>query len=184
MIDAFSVSPSSGLPNPVTGSPFAIPGQTASNSLPAGIVETGTFVYVGLSATNQIGAFSIVSGTGALTAVPGSPFSAGAGPDLLAIGRGTFLYALNALDQNISGYTINQTSGVRTPLAGAPFQISGNTMTTDPYGQYLYVTSTAGIQAFGIDANTGLLTPVSGSPFPANGAFCLTGVQVPPPFLQ
>jgi 6-phosphogluconolactonase (cycloisomerase 2 family) len=101
-IDAFSVSPSSGLPNPVTGSPFlsggnvwlavdpfgkylyssdqdapggvlaftidsagalnmvagspfTIPGQTASNSLPAGIVDTGTFVYVGLSATNQIG---------------------------------------------------------------------------------------------------------------------------------
>jgi 6-phosphogluconolactonase (cycloisomerase 2 family) len=100
------------------------------------------------------------------------------------IGRGTFLYALNALDQNISGYGMNQTSGVLTPLAGSPFQISGNTMTTDPYGQYLYVTSAAGIQVFGIDATTGLLTPVPGSPFPANGAFYLTAVQVPPPVLQ
>jgi len=41
-----------------------------------------------------------------------------------------------------------------------------------------------GIQAFGIDAPTGALTPVAGSPFPASGAFYLTAVQVPPPFLQ
>jgi hypothetical protein len=54
----------------VTGSPFPIPGQTVSDSLPAGIVDTGTFVFVGLSGTNQIAAFAIVSGTGALTPVP------------------------------------------------------------------------------------------------------------------
>jgi 6-phosphogluconolactonase len=168
----------------VAGSPFTIPGQTVSNSLPVGIVDTGTFVYVALSATNQIAAFAIVSGTGALTPVPGSPFSTGANPDLLVVGRGSFLYALNASDHTISGYSINQTSGVLTQITGSPFQIAGGTMTTDPYGQYLYVTSAAGIQAFNIDASTGMLTPVSGSPFPANGAFYLTAVQVPPPFVQ
>jgi 6-phosphogluconolactonase (cycloisomerase 2 family) len=180
---AFTID-STGALSMVAGSPFRVPGQTASNSMPAGIVDTGTFVYAGLSATNQIAAFAIVSGTGALTPVPGSPFSAGANPDLLVIGRGNFLYALNASDHTISGYSINLTDGVLTQIAGSPFQISGGTMTTDPYGQYLYVTSAAGIQAFSIDATAGMLTQVSGSPFPASGAFYLTAVQVPPPFLQ
>ncbi len=54
-------------------------------------------------------------------------------------------------------------------------------MTTDPYGQYLYVTGAGGIQAFSIDATTGMLTPLTGSPFPASGAFYLQAVQVPPP---
>ncbi len=89
---------STGALSVVAGSPFLIPGQTVSNSQPVGIVNTGTFVYAGLSATNQIAAFSIVMGTGALTPVPGSPFPAGVNPNLLVIGRGGFLYALNAFD--------------------------------------------------------------------------------------
>lgn len=174
---------STGALSVVAGSPFLIPGQTVSNSQPVGIVNTGTFVYAGLSATNQIAAFSIVMGTGALTPVTGSPFPAGANPDLLAIGRGGFLYALNAFDLTISGYSINQTSGALTAIPGSPFQIVGGTMTTDPYGQYLYVTGAGGIQAFSIDATTGMLTPLTGSPFPASGAFYLQAVQVPPPTL-
>ena len=100
------------------------------------------------------------------------------------VGRGSFLYALNASDHTISGYSINETNGVLTQIAGSPFQISGGTMTTDPYGQYLYVTSAAGIQALSIDATKGMLTPVPGSPFPASGAFYLMAVQVPRPVLQ
>ena len=168
----------------VAGSPFTIPGQTVSNSQPVGVINTGTFVYAGLSATNQIAAFSIVSGTGALIPVPGSPFAAGANPDLLVLGRGSFLYARNATDGTISGYSINPTSGVLTPITGSPFQIPGGTMTADPYGRYLYVTSAGGIRAFSIDATSGTLSEMSGSPFPASGAFYLTTVQVPPPSLQ
>lgn len=169
----------------VSGSPFTIPGQTVSNSQPVGIVNTGTFVYAGLSATNQIVAFSIVSGTGALTPVPGSPFAAGTSPDLLVLARsGSFLYARNATDGTISGYSINPISGVLAPITGSPFQIPGGTMTTDPCGHYLYVTGAGGTRAFSIDSTSGTLSEVSGSPFPASGAFYLTTVQVPPPSLQ
>jgi len=179
-IFAFTID-STGALTRVAGSPFTIPGQTVSNSQPAGIVDTGKFVYAGLSATGQIAAFSIVSATGALTPVPGSPFAAGNNPDLLVLGGfDNFLYARNASDGTISGYSIDPNSGVLSPVAGSPFPIPGVTLATDYLQQYLYVTGAGGIQAFSIDSTTGALTAVAGSPFPATGAFYMTTVQVPP----
>jgi 6-phosphogluconolactonase len=176
---AFTID-SAGALTAVPGSPFALPGQAGSNSQPFGIVDTGSYVYVALSATNQVAAFSIVSGTGALTPVPGSPFSAGATPTTLVFAS-KFLYGLNSLDGTISGYSIDLNNGVLTPLSGSPFSIVGASMATDSLGQYLYVSGPTGIQAFSISFNSGALTPVAGSPFPASGATAMTVVQIPPP---
>jgi 6-phosphogluconolactonase len=169
---------SAGALTAVPGSPFALPGQIGSNSRPFGIVDTGSYVYAALSATNQIAAFSITSGTGALTPVTGSPFSTGATPLALVFASG-FLYALN--DGGISGYSINSSTGVLTPLSGSPFAIIGGAMTTDSFGQYLYVFGPTGIQAFNINSTSGALTTVTGSPFSAGEATVLTVVQIPPP---
>ncbi len=178
---AFTID-STGALTAVPDSPFAIPGQT--DGLPNGIVDTGSYVYVTLSLTNQIAAFSIVPSTGALPPVPNSPFPTGANPTAIVFANG-FLYVLNDVlnDGSISGYSINSSSGVLTPLSGSPFAIVGLTMATDSFNQYLYVAGLTGIQAFSIDPTSGSLTPVTGSPFPASLLLpqVLTVVQIPPP---
>jgi|HubBroStandDraft_4_1064222.scaffolds.fasta_scaffold01581_3 6-phosphogluconolactonase len=178
---AFTID-STGALTAVPDSPFTIPGQTGADSLPSGIVDTGSYVYAALSLTNQIAGFSIASGTGALTPVPNSPFSAGTNPTALVL-AGNFLYAINSLDGTgtISGYSINSNTGVLTPLSGSPFAINGLSMATDYFGEYLYVAEPAGIQAFSIDYTSGALTPLSGSSILGTGATLLTVVQIPPP---
>jgi 6-phosphogluconolactonase len=182
-IFAFTID-STGALTAVPDSPFTIPGQTALDSLPLGIVDTGSYVYAALSQTNQIAAFSIVSGTGALTPVPGSPFSSGTSPSTLVLASG-FLYALNTplglTNGTITSYSVNSNNGVLTPLSGSPFVIGGISMATDSFGQYLYVTGPAGIQALRIDSTNGTLIPVAVPPFPGSGANLLTVVQIPPP---
>jgi 6-phosphogluconolactonase len=176
-IFAFTIG-SAGVLAAVSGSPFAIPGQTVLNSRPFGIVDTGSYVYAALSGSNQIAAFSVASGTGALTAVPNSPFSAGLTPTSLVFAGG-WLYALN--DGGISGYSINAANGVLTPLSGSPFAIIGTAMAADFSGEYLYVSGPTGIQAFTINSTSGALAPLAGSPFPGMAAPVLTVVQIPPP---
>jgi 6-phosphogluconolactonase len=170
---------SAGALTAVPDSPFTVP-QTLQNSQPRGIVDTGSYVYLALSGTNQIAAFSIVSGTGALAPVPSSPFSAGTSPTNLAYSSG-FLYATNLGDGTISGYSVSSSSGALTPLEGSPFPIVGGSLAADSLGEYLYASEAGDIQAFSINSSSGALTPVSGSPFPANGALNLTVVQIPPP---
>ncbi len=162
----------------VLDSPFTIPGQTVADNPPIGIADTGSYVYAALSQTNQIAAFSI-SGTGALTPVPNSPFAAGTAPTAV-VWAGIFLYAINSSDGTISGYSIASTNGVLTPLSGSPFAIVGFSMATDYFGQYLYVAGPTGIQTFSIDFTSGGLTSVSGSPVPVIGPWLLTVVQIPP----
>ena len=171
---------SAGALTAIPNSPFTIPGQTVADSMPEGIVDTGSYVYAALSQANQIAAFSIVSSTGALTPVPNSPFSAGATPTAMVL-AGSFLYTINSSDGTISGYSIDSTSGVLTPLSGSAFPIVGVSLATDYLGQHLYVSGSTGIQAFSIDMTSGALTSVSGSPFPAFGATLLTVLQIPPP---
>jgi 6-phosphogluconolactonase len=178
-VSAFTIDSTTGALTLVPGSPFLFAGQTVLNSRPFGIVvdSTGQFVYVTLEATNQVAAFSIVSSTGALLPVPGSPFPAGNTPFLFAT-TGKFLYVSNALDGTVSGYSIDSTSGVLTALAGSPFALPAASIVADPSGRFLYGASGAGIFAFTINAD-GSLTPLSGSPFPASGARIITVVQLP-----
>ncbi|MFZ0815858.1 MAG: beta-propeller fold lactonase family protein [Candidatus Sulfotelmatobacter sp.] len=177
---------STGALTAVPDSPFTIPGQTVVDSLPVGIVDTGAYVYSALSLANQIAGFSIANGTGALTSVPGSTFSAGPAPTKLVV-AGNFLYVVNSSnggilsDGSISGYSIDSATGVLTPLSGSPFAIAAISLATDSFGEYLYVAGLTGIQGFSIDSTSGALTPLSGSPFPASGPILLTIVQIPPP---
>ncbi len=115
---AFAIE-STGALKKIAGSPFLIPETTAIPAEPAGIVDTGKFVYTALYGSNGIAAFSVNSNTGALTRVPGSPFATGASPAYLAL-AGSFLYVVNEADGNISGFAINPASGALTPVPDRP----------------------------------------------------------------
>jgi 6-phosphogluconolactonase len=172
---AFTIDSSTGALSAVAGSPFATIPNYAGDTQPSGIVvdTSASFVYTALTATNQVAAFSIVTSSGALNPVPGSPFTAGSGPIALATVN-NFLYVSNAMDGTISGYSINATSGVLTPLNGSPFAIHGGPLTTA--GLFLYTSGAGGLLAFSIDLTTGALTPI-GSPVLYTGATVLTVVQ-------
>lgn len=67
-------------------------------------------------------AYAIDPTTGALGAVAGSPFAAGAGPYSVTVDPGgRFVYAANSNSHNVSAYAIDATTGTLGALAGSPF---------------------------------------------------------------
>jgi len=181
---AFTIDPASGALTAVPGSPFAL--SSSGNVQPGQIVvdPTGSFVYVAMTSTNQVAAFSIASPSGVLTPVPGSPFAAGSGPSALATfnneSNGYFLYVSNTTGGTISGYSINSTTGALTSLAGSPFAIAAESIVTDISAGHLYAYGASasgmpagtGMMAFSIDPSTGALTQIGG-PIPFVGATAL-----------
>ncbi len=164
------------------------PGGGTSNAL-AFVVKgalaaaTPGFVYVanaiGVSlTTGNISAFSVDPTTGALTPIPGSPFTAGANPTSVAIDPSSkFLYEASDLQSptpinDINAFTINPSTGALTAVPGAPFTsgVSPSSISVDSTGKFLY-TSDGGpgsgpnefnsISEYSLDATTGTLTPIS-----------------------
>ena len=137
----------------------------------------GKFLYA--QGSSGVYAFSIQSGTGVLTAVPGSPFPAAA-PSSPGYSQPATLMAVDQTNQflyvstsaGISGYTINQSTGQLTAIAGSPF---GGSTVTDPWtivitptNSYLYelqAQNAGKLFGYSIDQTSGALTPLSGSPF-------------------
>jgi 6-phosphogluconolactonase (cycloisomerase 2 family) len=180
---AFTIGPTGAL-SPVSGSPFTIPGQTVSNSEPYGIVDTGKFVYAALYGSNQIAAFSVDAETGALSAVPGSPFPAQDLPAIIAV-TGNFLYVISATDGSMSGYTIDPANGTLTPILGAPWGSQATYLAVDPSGQYIYVSASSSIGDWNIDPVSGALTQgMENFPYDGNGSLWLTIVRLPRPTVQ
>jgi YVTN family beta-propeller protein len=182
-ISAFSVGTSGAL-TPVPGSPFATGGSGnggfyyASNGIAATTV--GNFLFASDDQSNDIAAFSINTSTGALTAVPGSPFAygtAGANPYGIALAvtpDGKFLYVGdggNGTSGDIWGFSI-ASNGALTPITGSPFavpaSVDGINVTRD--GKYLAATlpASAEVAMFNIGSG-GALAPVTGSPFSTGG---------------
>ena len=145
------------------------------------LIDGKRYVFVGNEGSNDVSAFAVNSTTGALTAVPGSPFPAGTDPQALALlnylNSGTYvLYVANAgSDNNVSAYNIDEVTGALNPLfgPGASTIATGKNPTSIAIGverdsvPFIYVANHGGshdISAF--DYN---LAPVPGSPFPAGG---------------
>lgn len=170
----FSIDPGTGVLTPVPGGSFPVSSnQTSPMQLGQIVVDaTGKFVYVPLTFSNEVGAFTIAA-DGALTAVPGSPFAAGTTPVSMATVK-NFLYVSNAL--GISGFSIDGSNGTLTPLAGSPFPIHVGPLTTDSSGTYLYASSAANMLSYRIDPSTGTLTQI-GSTTPVTKATVLAYVQ-------
>ena len=128
------------------------------------------FVYVADATSNQIQAYAADSVNGALTIVPGSPFSSGRSPAAIAVHPSNrFLYVANSGSSNLSAYAIDAETGALTDAPGSPFAAGDapSAIAIHPNGRFLFAANTASndVSVYTIDRSTGALTPVSGSPF-------------------
>lgn len=169
----------------IPGSPFA----TGSGPGWVTVDPTGRYVYVANcarlcsgSGDGNVSGYAINRTTGALTPVPGSPFTADQVPYAIAVDpTGQFAYVANFASGTVSIFKIDQCSGSlwasvqSVPTGGA----SPLALTLDPHGNFLFVTNTASdnLSVFAVGSN-GTLTAAPGSPF-ATGDFS-QGVAVSP----
>ncbi len=134
------------------------------------------------SGDGNVSGYAINKTTGALTPVPGSPFTADQVPYAIAVDpTGQFAYVANFASGTVSIFKIDQCSGalwasVQSVATGGASPLA---LTLDPHGSFLFVTNTASdnLSVFAVGSN-GTLTAASGSPF-ATGDFS-QGVAVSP----
>jgi 6-phosphogluconolactonase len=187
-VSAYSVDPVSGALTAIPGSPFPawpvpVAGLYAASSAGPGgaaVDPSGKFLYVSNPRSDTenvyILAFTVNAATGALTAIPGSPFVVGRFLQLGAIAvdpNGKFLYVT---DGNIFTLNINAGSGALTgaaPTSNDPTYVA-TALVVSPTGKFVYSTGclffcgAAGfVAAYTPNATSGALTPLPGSPFPA-----------------
>jgi len=171
-VSAYNIDASSGSLTQMAGSPFPV---VASLSY-SGMDHQGKFLYVpnrdsSLGGTTVTG-FSIAPTTGALSPIPGSPFTTGGtGPGMAVVDPSNkFLYVSNDSTGDVSGFLVNPSTGSLTSIAGSPWPSGLNPrwLAIDHTGKFLYVSNTVSgnISVFGIDQSTGSLAPVAGSPIP------------------
>lgn len=198
---AFSVDPNTGVLTTVPGSPFQ------AGAEPAGLTAdlSGKFLYEassipapGGTLTNALTAFAINQSTGALTLVPGSPFSSG-----IEIGNGSpsvdstgkFLYASGgtanpASTESIFGYGIDATTGALTPVSQAACINPGNgagssvSVAADPVAALFFaldattsISSSGNVCAFSLNSE-GALQSVTGSPYSLGTSVLMSPVEI------
>ncbi|MGA9800450.1 MAG: beta-propeller fold lactonase family protein [Terriglobales bacterium] len=136
------------------------------------IIVNKKFLYLPQSDSLTIQAFTIDHTAGALTAVPGSPFSTAGANSVASDPAGRFLFVGNDTTGQISVFQINSTTGALTPAPGSPFSAFNldfvHVLAVDGTGTFLYVgqgLASLPIYAFSIDQNTGALSSTVGSPF-------------------
>jgi len=153
--------------------------QAADNNYSATTSNAQTeFVYVTNGGSDNVSAYTIDATSGALTAVAGSPFGAGNGPNAVAVdASGMFAYVANqnypAASGTVSAYTINATSGALTAVAGSPFGDANGEpygLAVDPTGKFVYAPNvfSYSVSAYTINGTSGALT-AAGSPFGTGG---------------
>ncbi len=148
-------------------------------------LEAQNFVYTNndIGGPNTVTAF-LVGANGALTQIPGSPFSTGgngSGGGLFASNRaivtraGNFLYVSNCGDASITGFSINPSTGKLTLIPGSPFSSGdpafsgmGLAVTSDSHFLYAANSNSDSIYGFSIAGN-GALALLPGFPIFAGG---------------
>jgi 6-phosphogluconolactonase (cycloisomerase 2 family) len=169
----FSVDPSSGvLGNPPNHS--SVP-SFATGSVPSGVAvdACNKFVYAANQNSNNVSAYTICNGgpassaacqssDGSLVPVPASPFSAGNGPDAIAVDPlGNFVYVVNKLANTLSGYRISPVSG---SLGNASTVTTGSTpvsiaIRSDDTWVFVANYSSANVSEYSLTPATGGLSP-------------------------
>jgi 6-phosphogluconolactonase len=130
------------------------------------VLSSGTYVYVSAydtTVTPHVGyifGFSVGTG-GVLTALAGSPFSAGVLPSAITSdATGKYLYITDYSRGNVLGYTV--ASGLLTPLAGNPFPTgtAPSAIVVDPSFPFAYVANSTDSTVTAYSVNSGALTSV------------------------
>jgi 6-phosphogluconolactonase len=155
-------------------------GGMGQNSMMTPQGPTASFAFVANSGSGNVSALA-VSTTGGLSAVAGSPFTAGAGAEFMALDSvHKFLFVSNQNANSLSAFSINTSTGMLTPVPGSPFStgVTPHGVAVDSAGKFVFVGNENGsVSAFSINSSNGALTPAPGSPFPASSPF---GVAVNP----
>jgi len=153
-IAGFSTNATTGALSPVPGSPLSPTIHSGSSSKLMAIDPTGKFLYasyefvvVNVGSDGGLAAYSIDATSGALTAVPGSPFGVGGVPNSVAIdAAGRFLIVsifprLGGAPGNcLAVLSIDPGTGALTSVPGSPFgpMHSCGFVAADPSGPYVY----------------------------------------------
>jgi len=178
-VTGFSFDSASGLLSQLPTSPV-----TSGNGAAALAVDASDqYLYVAnASASNpppytatigNISAFSIDSGSGALTPLLGSPFTStnGTGPAAIAVDpTGHFVYAVTPGSSNsIWCFAITAGNGELVPVTDSPFSLAAGAQFAlfDPSGNFFYIGSESGaaIEGYTYNPSTGALKAITGSPF-------------------
>lgn len=159
--------------NSVTGALSSIAAPIASGAAsPNGLFfhPSGNYLYVTNQGGNSVSAFSVAT-DGTLTAVAGSPFSAGTASTLNGIvvhPSGNFVYVASMGGSGgVVGYSVDSSTGALTLIPGSPFSNTnggfantGDGITVHSNGNWLYMglVNRSRVAAFTIDTTTGALT--------------------------
>ncbi|CAA2110420.1 6-phosphogluconolactonase [Variovorax paradoxus] len=112
-----------------TSGAFTSIGSVPLGTTPFGMAidPTGRFVYVANRNSHNVSAYAINPRTGALTAVPGQPFSVGANtPNSVTVDRtGRFAYTANQGNSTISIFEIDRATGALALQAAHPAGAGG-----------------------------------------------------------
>jgi hypothetical protein len=142
-------------------------GTTTTASVTVAVVcAAPRFVYAPGIHPNDVLGYAVNFTDGSLTALPGSPYSAGGTTNAVALDpTDHFLFAAGS--NTIAVYSIDAATGTLTPVTGSPFAATTGpvTLAVTPSGHYLYAADGHDntVTAFAI-ASTGALTPVTGGP--------------------
>jgi 6-phosphogluconolactonase (cycloisomerase 2 family) len=127
-----------------------------------------TYTASGACAANsgQISAFNVGS-SGALTAVPNSPFAAGTAPTAIASDpTDRFVYVTDLISNQLIAYGIESDNGL-APVNTGPFPTGSypDAITVDPRGLYIYVANyvSGSISSYAIAQNSGVPSALSGT---------------------
>jgi len=141
---------------------------------PAQAQSSPSFAYAA-NTEGTISGYRIDPASGALTALPGSPFATIRSPSTMAVGgQGRFVYVGNLNVGEIAGYVVDRASGVPHPIPGSPFHPPGTAggssignLVVDASGRFLVALNPGGndVAVLAIDAETGALTSAAGSPY-------------------
>jgi 6-phosphogluconolactonase len=123
----FNITPQSGVPAPVTGSPFSADNMNTF----LGMDPAGKFLYTCNQGDGTISAFTANSTSGVLTSIAGSPFGFSNCSTTVAVDHaGSYLYAANPGGNSITGFSIDASTGALTMLTGSPFTATDATLIT------------------------------------------------------
>jgi len=140
------------------------------------------FVVVPNRADRTISVYRVNPLNGALASVPGSPFSSGGQVnDMAFLPSGLVGFGVLVDSSTIVGFQLDPASGVLSPVAGSvPTRFpSPQAVTMHPSGQWLFVGSGPGVQAYKIASDTYTLTDEGGT-WNGDGTGQTNGVAVAP----
>ncbi len=123
----------------------------------------------GYDLSNSATSFLALNGYTAPLIPPNDP-----GVGMVVVNK-TFIYAMFELTGELEGWSIDTSTGALTALSGFPMTVTLNLpiapgyfqMTTDPGGNYLFISDSGANEIFSytINSTTGALTPATNSPF-------------------